>query len=97
VRVASGILLCISVPGPPHYPPPNFRKEVALSIPFVVVAALVATLLLVVLALVREVRLRRALQQLLARLLTHWRKTHVEPLDSSVDRHHAGRDVRDRL
>jgi hypothetical protein len=68
-----------------------------LSIPPVVVAALVATLLLVVLALVREARLRRALQQLLARLLTHWRKTHVEIPDSAVDQRPTGRSVRDRL
>ena len=33
--------------------------------------------LLVCLALAREVRLRRALQNLLARLLAHWRKPHV--------------------
>ena len=31
-----------------------------------------------VLALVREVRLRRALQRLLAKLLAHWRKHHAE-------------------
>jgi hypothetical protein len=68
-----------------------------LSIPFVVVAALVVALLLVLLALVREVRLRRALQQLLARLLTHWRKTHVEIPDSVVDRRPTGRSGHDRL
>ncbi len=39
-----------------------------------VIASLSLVLLAVVLALVREVRLRRALQELLRRLLTVWRK-----------------------
>jgi hypothetical protein len=68
-----------------------------LSIPPIVVAALAVTLLLVVLALVREVRLRRALQQLLAKLLAHWRKIHVETPNSAVDQRPTGRSVRDRL
>ena len=33
---------------------------------------------LLVVALVREVRLRRALQRLLAKLLAHWRKHHAD-------------------
>jgi hypothetical protein len=37
------------------------------------IAGLALALLLSVFALVREVRLRRALQELLRRLLTHWR------------------------
>ena len=45
-----------------------------LMIPFV---CSVFALLLVVVALVREVRLRRALQRLLARLATFWRNRHA--------------------
>jgi hypothetical protein len=42
------------------------------------IATCTLTTLLVCLALVREVRLRRALQKLLARLLNHWRNIHAE-------------------
>ena len=42
-----------------------------------VVACLSLALVTVVLAFVREARLRRALQQLLSRLLTHWRTHHA--------------------
>ena len=45
-----------------------------------VIGSLSLVLLAVVLALVREVRLRRALQELLRRLLALWRKhTHETP------------------
>ena len=40
----------------------------------IILASTVLALLIVVIALVREVRLRRALQELLRRLLGHWRK-----------------------
>jgi hypothetical protein len=56
----------------------QLRKEVSLNDTPVVVSALAVALLLVVLALVREARLRRALQQLLAKLLIHWRQKHAE-------------------
>jgi hypothetical protein len=42
------------------------------------VAALAVALLLVVLALVREARLRRALERLVAKLLAQWRKSDVK-------------------
>ncbi len=44
-----------------------------------VIGSLSLVLLAVVLALVREVRLRRALQELLRRLLAFWRKHSHEP------------------
>ena len=51
------------------------------------VASLALALLLAVVALVREVRLRRALQALLRRLLVRWRiysheETHSDAVDS---------------
>jgi hypothetical protein len=60
-----------------------------------VVAALAVTLLLTVLALAREIKLRRALQRLLARLLAHWRRSHVEKNNPDSGRGAVGR--RDRL
>lgn len=51
-----------------------------------VIASLALALLLVVAALAREVRLRRALQALLHRLLTHWRNRfgNRHPYDNST-------------
>ena len=50
-----------------------------------IIGSLSLVLLAVVLALIREVRLRRALQELLRRLLTFWRKhTHETPDAPSV-------------
>jgi hypothetical protein len=50
------------------------------------VASLALALLLAVVALVREVRLRRALQALLRRLLTRWRfYSHEKTRSDSVD------------
>ena len=43
-----------------------------------VLVSLSLAIVFLVLALVREVRLRRALQQLLAKLLAHWRKRNEE-------------------
>ena len=56
-------------------------------------------LLGVVALLVREVRLRRALQQLLFRLLTLWRRLHATngPIAPDLDRAGAHRSDRDRL
>ncbi len=51
------------------------------------IAGLVLALLLAVIALVREVRLRRALQELLRRLLTHWR--HRFGTDDATEDHPA--------
>lgn len=51
---------------------PHPRREDARHM-MALIAGLVLALLLAVVALVREVRLRRALQELLRRLLTHWR------------------------
>ena len=48
------------------------------------IAGLALALLLAVVALVREVRLRRALQELLRRLLTHWRH-HFGTDDTTAD------------
>jgi hypothetical protein len=50
------------------------------------IASLALALLLAVVALVREVRLRRALQELLRRLLTHWR--HRFGTDDTTEDHH---------
>ena len=44
----------------------------------IAVAALAVTLVFVVLALAREVRLRRALQSLLRKLLAHWKTSRDE-------------------
>ena len=52
------------------------------------------------LALAREVRLRRALQNLLARIFRHWRNTHAKnPTDRSPNDDHGPVDTahRDRL
>ena len=52
------------------------------------------------LALAREVRLRRALQNLLARIFRHWRNNHVKnPTDRSPNDDHDPVDAsrRDRL
>ena len=46
---------------------------------------LVLALVVSVIALVREVRLRRALQTLLRRLLLHWRKFKHEDADAGID------------
>jgi hypothetical protein len=45
-----------------------------MTIPVLLASSLLAVVL--VLALAREVRLRRALQQLLTRILNYWRKRH---------------------
>jgi hypothetical protein len=57
---------------------------------YVLVAALSAALMASVIALAREVRLRRALQHLLSRILSRWRTNAFEtrdpnPLDNFVD------------
>jgi hypothetical protein len=55
----------------------SLEKENALNI-YVVVASLSLALLLAVIALLRETRLRQALQALLRRLLLHWRANDQE-------------------
>ena len=45
-----------------------------MTLPILVTSSLLVVILCVVLA--REVRLRRALQRLLAKLLAHWRNAH---------------------
>jgi hypothetical protein len=61
----------------------NLEKENALNI-YGVVASLSLALLLAVIALLRETRLRRALQILLRRLLLHWR-CHAPEQNDSLD------------
>ena len=46
--------------------------------------------ILLALALAREVRLRRALQQLVARILTHWRNSHASDARRQPDDRHDG-------
>ena len=55
-----------------------------------VIGSLSLVLLAVVLALTREVRLRRALQELLRRLLALWRKHTHETTDAPLVRSEAG-------
>ena len=50
-----------------------------------VITCLSLSLVVTVLAFVREARLRRALQQLLSRLLTHWRHHHAKTHSASHD------------
>ena len=56
--------------------PVNQRKETVLS--YMILTASAVLVVLLALALVREVRLRRALQHLLRKLLSYWRKTDAE-------------------
>lgn len=60
-----------------------------MTLPIVLASSLLAVALVV--ALAREVRLRRALQRLLSRLLIHWRKHDTEdrpilPVDGDAPR-----------
>jgi hypothetical protein len=50
-----------------------------------VITCLSLSLVVTVLAFVREARLRRALQQLLARLLSNWRNNHAPTHSASHD------------
>ena len=65
-----------------------------MTAPIVLASSVLAVVLVV--ALVREVRLRRALQKLLSRLLSHWRNRDVEnhtlPPSDGDDSAAAGRD-----
>lgn len=51
----------------------------------IVVACMSLAILLAVVALLREARLRRALQVLLRRLLLHWKRHDQEPKDTADD------------
>ena len=62
-----------------------------------VVAGLSVALVAIVLAFVREARLRRALQQLLARLLTHWRNNHAPTRSAARDGRNASDGPTERL
>jgi hypothetical protein len=57
-----------------------------------VVAATSLLAVVLVIALAREVRLRRALQHLLARLLDLWRNPHETVPPPDRDRRHPGRN-----
>jgi len=79
------------------FPPSLFAtEETTLNTTFVVVS-LSVVLLFVVLALAREVKLRRALQRLLAKLLSHWRKPNAETSRRVPDSNSAPDDLRGRL
>lgn len=54
---------------------------------YIVLACMSLALVLAVIALLREARLRRALQALLRRLLLHWRG-HDQETDAVSDRRH---------
>jgi hypothetical protein len=56
--------------------PVNQRKEIILS--HVILAASSVLVVLLALALVREVRLRKALQRLLTKLMSFWRNNDAE-------------------
>ena len=76
--------------------PLSFNYEVnTLNITLLMCGSL--ALLLAVAALVREVRLRRALQALLARILARWREYVLHKRSSRKDPDAAGDDRRQRL
>ena len=54
-----------------------------LNITILIAASMSLAITFLVLALVREIRLRRGLQQLLAKLLAHWRNQNAN--DHTVD------------
>ena len=62
-----------------------------------VIACLSFALVAIALAFVREARLRRALQTLLARLLNHWRSSHDQTHRAAPDRRHAPDGARERV
>ena len=64
-----------------------------MNLPYVLASASLA--LFLVLALVREVRLRRALQKLLIQILTLWRKRHAA--DPSLPAPPTAADEREQL
>jgi hypothetical protein len=63
----------------------------------IVVLVCSAVMLALILALVREVRLRRALERLLARILSYWRNAHATRPLSDEDAGRAVADGHDRV
>ncbi len=79
----------------PEHPCPLTNEVKTLNITLLMCGSL--ALLLAVAALVREVRLRRALQALLARILARWREYVLHKRSSREDADAAGDDRRQRL